>query len=114
MIQTFAMTLIWMDIAETVATSRLEPFHLRCISFLHLVHHTYTLLRLLSFKTEHLTMDICYALKHRLTYQAFQDLLRLISLHCPQPYFCELSVLKVKALFVAIEDKIVYVPGLSL
>ena len=55
-------------------------------------------------------MDICYALKHCLTYQAFQDLLRLISLQCSQPYFCELSVLNVKALFVAIEDKIVYVP----
>lgn len=59
-------------------------------------------------KTEHLTMVISYALKHCLTYQAFQDLLRLISLHCPQPSLCELSVFKAKASFVAIEDKIIY------
>jgi len=59
-------------------------------------------------QTEHLTMIISYALKHCLTYQAFQDLLRLISLHCPQPNLCELSVLKAKASFVAIEDKIIY------
>lgn len=59
-------------------------------------------------KTEHLTMVISYALKHCLTYQAFQDLLVLISLHCPQPNLCELSVFKAKASFVAIEDKIIY------
>lgn len=59
-------------------------------------------------KAEHLTMVISYALKHCLTYQAFQDLLNLISLHCPQPSFCELSVFKAKASFVAIEDKIIY------
>ena len=59
-------------------------------------------------KKEHLTMVISYALKHCLTYQAFQDLLNLINLHCPQPNLCELSVFKAKASFVAIEDKIIY------
>lgn len=53
-------------------------------------------------------MVISYALKHCLTYQAFQDPLNLIKMHCPQPNLCELSVFKAKASFVAIEDKIIY------